>query len=66
MRTDEPTNSTNPTNPTNPTNAMAEIEIATAEKTASGDFAFRVERATMARASADPGAVVLSIKESLQ
>jgi hypothetical protein len=37
--------------------AVAEIEIATAEKVASGDFAFRVERATLGRVNAEPGAV---------
>lgn len=36
---------------------VAEIEIATAEKIASGDFAFRVERATLGRATLEPGAV---------
>jgi hypothetical protein len=35
----------------------AEIEIATAEKIASGDFSFRVERATLGRTNADPGAL---------
>jgi hypothetical protein len=35
----------------------AEIEIATAEKIASGDFIFRVERATLNRVNAEPGAV---------
>jgi VWFA-related protein len=37
--------------------AAAEIEIATAEKVASGDFAFRVERASLNRVDAEPGAV---------
>jgi VWFA-related protein len=37
--------------------SAAEIEIATAEKVASGDFVFRVERATLSRVSAEPGAV---------
>jgi hypothetical protein len=37
--------------------AAAEIEIATAEKVASGDFAFRVERASLNRVNAEPGAV---------
>lgn len=36
--------------------AVAEIEIVTAEKIASGDFAFRVERASLGRTNADPGA----------
>ena len=36
---------------------VAEIEVATAEKIASGDFAFRVERAMLGRASVDPGVV---------
>jgi VWFA-related protein len=35
----------------------AEIEIATAEKIASGDFPFRVERANLDRTNADPGAL---------
>ena len=37
--------------------SVADIEIATAEKLASGDFAFRVERATLGRANVAPGAV---------
>jgi hypothetical protein len=37
--------------------AVAEIEIVTAEKMASGDFAFRVERARLGRARVDPGVV---------
>jgi VWFA-related protein len=36
---------------------VAEIEIATAEKIPSGDFAFRVERATLGRSNEAPGAV---------
>lgn len=38
--------------------ATAEIEIATAEKIASGDFAFRIERAMLGRANTEPGALV--------
>ncbi len=38
-------------------NAMAEVEIGTAEKIASGDFAFRVERASFRQVNADPGAL---------
>jgi hypothetical protein len=34
--------------------SMAEIEIATAEKIASGDFSFRVERASLSRTNTDP------------
>ena len=37
--------------------ALADIEIATAEKSESGDFAFRVERATLGRTNAEPGAL---------
>ena len=34
---------------------VAEIEIATAEKIASGEFSFRIERASLGRANADTG-----------
>ena len=37
--------------------AVAEVEIVTAEKVASGDFAFRIERATLGRTTAEPGAL---------
>ena len=37
--------------------SIAEIEIATAEKIAGGDFSFRVERATLGRTNAGPGAL---------
>ena len=37
--------------------AVGEIEIVTAEKVASGDFSFRVERATLGRTNTDPGAL---------
>jgi hypothetical protein len=36
---------------------VAEVEIATAEKIASGDFSFRIERANLGRTNADPGAL---------
>ena len=37
--------------------AVGEIEIVTAEKVASGDFSFRVERASLGRTNTDPGAL---------
>jgi VWFA-related protein len=37
--------------------AVAEIEIVTAEKVESGDFSFRVERASLGRTNVDPGAL---------
>ena len=37
--------------------SLADIEIGTAEKIASGDFMFRVERASLGRVNADPGAL---------
>jgi VWFA-related protein len=37
--------------------AVAEIEIVTAEKIESGDFSFRIERASVGRTNIDPGAL---------
>jgi VWFA-related protein len=42
---------------------LAEIEIATAEKIASGDFSFRIERATLGRSNNDLGAVAPYVRQ---
>jgi VWFA-related protein len=42
---------------------VAEVEIATAEKIASGDFSFRIERATLGRSNSDPGAVAPYVRQ---
>jgi len=42
---------------------VAEIEIATAEKIARGDFSFRVERATVGRPNGDPGGLAPYVRQ---